>query len=100
MNPDTSAVVGRVHDVVLDVEVVVDGFVVGGLEESGVLGVAEVREIGDVGDWDAVCGASDAARLVELVVEEDVLVPVALGPPTLVSVLQTMLDEGPYALME
>jgi hypothetical protein len=85
LDPNAGAVVGLEHDAVGDEEVVVDClFAVRRLERASPLGVAQVGQVDDVGDWNAV--GDDALHLVELVVQEDELVPVALGPLSLVGV--------------
>jgi hypothetical protein len=83
-HPDACAVVGLEHDAVGDVQVVVNGLVVGALEGACPLGVAQVGQVDDVGDGDAV--RDHAFDFVELVVQQDELVPVALGPPPLVCI--------------
>lgn len=84
LNPHASTVVGLEHDSVFDVEIVVNSAVVGGLEGAGPLGLSQVGQVDDVGDGNAVC--DNPLDFVKLVVEKDELVPVALGPPALVSV--------------
>lgn len=86
MHPDTSTVVALVGKSIDDVEVVVDALAVSGEESTGSLGVAEVGEIDDVGDRAAGCSWTDGLLLIELIVQEDVLVPVALSPPSLMAV--------------
>src|SRR5690242_10602485 len=50
MDPNTVAVVGLVSKTIDNVEVVVNTLLVGGEEVAGVLGVLEVRQIGNVSD--------------------------------------------------
>jgi len=92
--PDTSAVVALVGETVDNVEVVVDTLAVGGVESTGGLGVAEVGEVDDVSDGAAGRSGTDSFLLVKLVVQEDVLVPVALSPPSLMAVGGTGVGEG------
>jgi len=92
--PDTGAVVALVGETVDDVEVVVDTLAVGGVESTGCLGVAEVCEVDDVGDGAAGRSGTDGFLLIKLVVQEDVLVPVALSPPSLMAVGSTGVREG------
>ena len=86
VHPDAVAVVGLVRKAVDNVQVVVDALLVGGPEVACVLGVLQVGEVGDVGHGAAGGGCAGLVLLVQLVVEQDVLVPVALGPPALVHV--------------
>ena len=92
--PDTSAVVALVGESIDDVEVVVDTLAVGGVESASGLGVAEVGEVNDVGDGAAGRSGTDSFLLIKLVVQENVLVPVALSPPSLVAVGSTGVREG------
>ena len=83
-DPDSSSVVRLEHDAVSDVQVMINGDMICGFEGSGPLGFGQVGKVDDVGDWDAVF--DHALHLVELIVQQHELVPVALGPPALVSV--------------
>jgi hypothetical protein len=83
-HPDACAVVGLEHDPVGDIQVVINGLVIGALEGACPLGLAQVGQVDDMGDGDSVC--DHAFDFVELVVQEHELVPVALGPPALVCV--------------
>jgi hypothetical protein len=83
-HPNTSAVVRLEHDAVGDVKVVVYSLVVSALESPGPLGVTQVGQVNDVGDRNPV--GDHAFDFVELVVQQDELMPVALGPPALVGI--------------
>ena len=50
MNPDTSTVVALVGPAIDDVQVVVDSLGIRGVEVTGPLGVAKIREVDDVSD--------------------------------------------------
>lgn len=92
MHPDSGTVVGLEHDAVLDVQVVIDGAVVGGFESAGPLGFGEVGQVDDVRDRYAVFHYT--LHFVKLIVQEDELVPVALRPPALVGVSSTRVLEA------
>jgi hypothetical protein len=86
VHPDAIPVIRLVRKAVYDVQVVVDALLIRGPEVARVLGVLQVREVGDVGDGAPRGSGAGFVLLVQLVVEQDVLVPVALGPPALVHV--------------
>jgi hypothetical protein len=95
-HPNTSAVIGLEHDAVGDVKVVVHGLVIGALESTGPLGVTQVGQVNDVGDRNPV--GDHAFDLVKLVVQQDELMPVALGPPALVGICGPGVLETPEHL--
>lgn len=84
MDPDPGAIVGLEHDSIFDVQVMVNGAVVGGLEGAGPLGLGEVAEVDDVSDRDTVF--DNTFHFVKFVVQKNELMPVALRPPALVCV--------------
>jgi len=84
--PDAVSVIALVGEAIDNVEVVVDALVVCGKEGASPFGAAKVREVDNVSDGTARRSWSDGLLLVKLVVEQDVLVPVALSPPALVAV--------------
>lgn len=93
VDPETITIVRLVSKAVDDVQVVVNTLLVGGEEVTGVLGVLEIRKVSDVGNGSARRSRAGLVLLVEFVVEQDVLVPITLGPPTLVGVRSTGVGE-------
>lgn len=87
--PDTSTIVALVGESINDVQVVVNTLAVSGVECSGGFRVAQVGKVDDVGDWATGRSWTDSFLLIELVVKQNVLVPVALCPPTLMAVCST-----------
>lgn len=94
VNPNPGSVVGLISQSIDDVEIVIDGFMVCGEECASRSRVAEVGEVDDVGDWTSRSSRATGIALVELVVEQDVLVPVALCPPALMAVRCAWVGEG------
>ena len=82
---ETAAVVALVGETVDD-ELVVVGTVAGGLEVAGLLGVAEIANVPEVGDSVTVSSGTTSADLVVLVIDDEELLPGGVGDPTLVSV--------------
>jgi len=91
-HPDSSAVVRLEHDAVGNVKIVIHSSVVGGLESARPLGVTQVGQVDDVGFGNPI--SDYAFYLVELVVQQHELVPVALRPPSLVCVRGTGVFEA------
>lgn len=90
---ETVAVVGLVEVAVNHVLVVVDG--TGSASEvATVEGVLQVADVEDVGGWQTLSGRqwSICITLIELVVEEDVLLPCVVVHDTLVSILDTRVS--------
>ena len=62
-----------------------------GLEVAGLLGVAEVADVPEVGGGIPITGGTSAADLVVLVVEHEELLPVGVSDPTLVDVYMVVM---------
>lgn len=93
VNPETRAVVTLVRKAIHNVKVVIDSLVISRKERSSRLGIAQIRQVDNVGNRAARSSRTCGFDFVELVVQEHVLVPVALGPPALVAVGRTGVRE-------
>jgi hypothetical protein len=89
----TGAVIALVCEAVDD-ELVVVRAVAGGLEVAGLLGVAEVADVPEVGDGEAVAARAGTADLVVLVVEDEELLPGGVCDPALVDVWSVLRQYG------
>jgi hypothetical protein len=84
----TSCVVGLVDKTIKDILIVVDGLLLG-LVQTCIDWLFEIADVKDVGHRELISSRSGAVSLVELIVKDNVFLPVAIENSTLVGVLST-----------